>query len=67
MGLRGHRSPPPAPTTEAAAGPGGGGGGGIRVHFSRREFHMQSALNEVFLENFFKDGVTFRDESNDGN
>jgi hypothetical protein len=34
---------------------------------ARREFVPHEGLNEVFLQNFFRGGVTFRDESNDDN
>ena len=37
-----------------------------RTH-SEKKSHMHETLNEVYLQKFFRDGVTFRDESNDGN
>ena len=39
----------------------------FRACFSRRESRMHGVLNVVYLQKFSGIGVTFRDESNDGN
>ena len=36
-------------------------------NFVKRKSFMHGGLNVVCLQNFFRDDVTFRDESNDGN
>ena len=40
---------------------------GVRNLSARREFFPHEGLNEVYLQIFSEMGVTFRDESNDGN
>ena len=37
------------------------------THKSKKESCMYEVLNEVYLQNFYVDSITFRDESNHGN